>query len=197
VLELRPLTTDRFEDFGRVTAHGDDGEPCWCAFWHTNPGGTTGWKELRARHPTCPRDTQWSRVVAGFHVGALAYRGDALVGWLGVAPLPEVFWAWRRVAALGPSAGETAGITCFTLLPTERGHGVAAEVLAALPGYARARGWRRVEAYPFADAARRSNPALAWAGAEQTYRAAGFGGDEPHWLSRPGFERAIVTLAIP
>ncbi|MFO0569680.1 MAG: hypothetical protein U0263_28785 [Polyangiaceae bacterium] len=197
MLRLAPLDLDNFEDYVRLTACGDDGKPCYCSFWHLKVGSIADYDALKAKDPLALREVVRGRVQAGFHVGALAYEGDDLVAWISVALLPEVYWCWRRVAALGVErAGVTAGITCVTLDASARGRGLQEELARALADYGGLRGWKAVEAYPFDDQAIATNPKLAWPGYEAPYRAAGFARVEAHWLSQPGFERWICRREL-
>ena len=191
-MRIEPLTLANFGDYESLTACGDDGKTCYCSYWHVRVGSFADYDAMKAEGPEKLRRIMRGKVEAGFHVGALAYQGDALVAWISVGPLPEVYWCWRRVAALGAEeASKTAGITCVTLAPSARGRGAQAPLASALVGYGRARGWAAIEAYPFDESLVRKDPKLAWPGFEKPYLQAGFTKREPHWLSRPGAERWI------
>ena len=193
-MELQPLSLDNFGDYERLTACGDDGKVCYCSFWHLKVGSMADYDAMKARDPLALREIVRSKVIAGFHVGALAYDGTRLIAWISVGLLPETYWCWKRVAAVGQErAQRTAGITCLTLASDARGEGRQVEVARALRRYGHERGWSTIEAYPFEDAAIAKTPSLAWAGFARPYAAAGFARIEDHWLSREGFERSIYA----
>jgi hypothetical protein len=192
---IRRLTHANFRDYESLTACGADGEPCFCAFWYMN-SGIQGYADLKRQDPLQLREIVRQRVVSGFHVGAIAYDRDVAVAWISVGPLPEIFWAWRRAAALGEDvARTTAAILCVTLAPDRRGGGLQHEVVTSLRSYGREQGWTALEAYPFSEAAVRAHATtLAWPGYEAPYAAAGFERIGPHWLSKPPeYERWIYS----
>jgi GNAT superfamily N-acetyltransferase len=197
-VRIEPLTLDNFGDYEALTGRGDDGKTCYCSFWHQKVTSMEAYDAAKRENPLALREIVRSRVVSGFHVGALAYDdGGGLLAWISIGPLPEVYWAWRRVAALGDSAAKVAAITCLALAPGARARGVQTALAQALRPYAKQRGWAAIEAYPFEEAAARTNPALAWPGYEGAYRAAGYARLSDHWLSKPPqFARAIYRVDV-
>lgn len=183
-MRLEALTLANFGDYEALTAHGDDGKVCYCSFWHLNCG-MERYDAMKRDDPGQLREIVRQRVASGFHVGALAYE-DGPVAWVSVGPLPQFYWAWKRVAALGVEAGTTAGILCLTLAPALRGQGRQRDVAQALIAYGRAQGWTAIEAYPFDDEAVARQPErLAWPGFEGPFREAGYERIGAHWLARP------------
>jgi GNAT superfamily N-acetyltransferase len=197
-MRIEPLTLANFPAYEALTGRGDDGKTCYCSFWHQKVTSMEAYDAAKRENPLALREIVRQRVVSGFHVGALAHddAGDP-VAWVSVSPLPEVYWAWRRVAALGDAAATVAAITCLTLAPAARGHGLQTTVARELVSYAKHRGWAAIEAYPFDEAAARGNPALAWPGYEGAYRAAGYARQGEHWLSKPPqFAREIYRVDV-
>lgn len=197
-LQIVPLTEDNLADYERLTRHGDDGGDCYCAFWHMKWRNMDHYHAFKAEHPERLREAVVTRVRSGFHVGALAYEQGNLLAWISVAPLNEVFWCWRRMAALGSEkAAKAAAITCLTLVSDQRGKNRQKDVALALINYGRSHGWERIEAYPFDQAVACNNPKLAWPGLERPYANAGFRKADPHWLSQdPDFTRWIYVADL-
>ena len=193
-LRIERLASDNFEDYEVLTACGDDGTPCYCAFWHLKVAGMADYDAIKARDPLILREIVRSRVTAGFHVGALAYDAEALVAWISIAPMPEVYWCWPRVAAVGAAAENIAAITCLTLASSCRGQGRQPEVASALREHGRAMGWEAIEAYPFDESLTRTRSDLLWPGVEPAYRAAGYERIGSHWLSRPDLPRSVMRI---
>jgi hypothetical protein len=194
-IELRPLDEAGFDDFATLTSCQQDGG-CWCAFWHQKWSSLDEWKARQRDAPEQNRQVMLDRVRGGFHPGVLAYRGGALLAWIAVAPIVEVYWAWRRVAQLGADADGVAGIVCITAVPDQRGTGLLPHLLRALMPYGRARGWRVVEGYPFdVPAIQKHGAAFSWAGHPKSFAAAGFARAGDHWLSKPGFERSVYRAS--
>lgn len=116
------------------------------------------------------------------------------MAWISVGPLPEFYWAWKRTADLGRSAGETAAIMCFNTFPDFRGKGRTAEVLRALTSYGKSLGWKNIEGYPFDESAIKAHGnAILWPGVADEFIAAGFTRVDSHWLSSDQAERSIFS----
>lgn len=181
-IRIEPLSHKNFDDYVALTRHGDDGAPCYCAFWHcASHSAYTAMKQ----QPESLCSFMRQRIDAGFVPGVLAYDDEALVAWVSIARLNTVQWAWKRVAALGEIAGNIAAITCFTLAESARKQGYQRRVAVELLAYGRSEGWSAIEAYPFDDAVFAAHPEASWSGFERPYLDAGFARTEAHWLSRP------------
>lgn len=195
-IEIQALSERNFDDYVALTGCGRDGG-CFCSFWHQRWASSDDWKARQRDAPDLNRECVRERLRSGFHVGVLAYRDGALLGWVAVAPLPEVYWCWRRVAQLGLDAERVAGILCMTLSPDARGEGMQSQVLSALADYGRSRTWKTLEGYPFDPSAiQLHGDELAWPGYTEGFRAAGFERSDSHWLSRSGHERSVYRLDL-
>lgn len=197
-LALRPLTEGNFADYEALTRAEASGKTgCYCAFWHQKFTSSAEWERRQKEEPQKNRDAVLARVRGGFHVGVLAYDGDDLLAWISVGPVNEVYWAWKRAAALGPDAATTAAITCFSLAPQRRGDGLQTTLLEALVAYGMGAGWLAIEGYPFDAAAfERHGAKVAWPGAPQGFQAAGFEVVGPHWLTHPEWPRSIMRRSL-
>ena len=105
--------------------------------------------------------------------GLIAFEGELPVGWVAVAPRPEL----ARVDGSGatPRVDDLAVwvIPCVTVRKTARGQGVALALIRAAAAYAFAQGAPAVEAYPRAGDARTGDD-NAYFGTEPLFRRAGF-----------------------
>ena len=195
-IRLEILSFENFSDFEQLTAHGKDGG-CYCAFWHQRFSTMEEWKERERTAPEKNRSCMRQRVDSNFHVGVLAYEGDQLLAWISVSPVAEVYWAWRRTAALGTEAKTTACITCITIAQAARGRGFQGKLLKSLLEHAKKQGWTAVEGYPFdEEAVQAGKTDLHWPGLVKGFVEAGFEHAGPHWLSQPGLPRSIYRKAI-
>lgn len=105
--------------------------------------------------------------------GLLAYLHGEVVGWVAIAPRPEL----ARVAAsrATPPVDETRVwvIPCITVRRRARGQGVAQSLIRAAVDYAAKHGAPAVEAYPRAGDVRVHDD-FAFIGTEALFRKAGF-----------------------
>lgn len=195
-IRIERLSEANFSDFERLTGCGADGG-CYCAFWHGKWQSVDEWKERERTRPLENRELMRQKVRFGFHVGVLAFRGDQLLAWVSIGPLPEAYWTWKRVAQVGLEAHLVAGITCVTIAPELRGQRLQAEILTALAGYGRTRGWQAMEGYPFdASAFEKHGKAVSWPGRAEGFAAAGFVRVGAHWLDHPDWARSIYRLPL-
>lgn len=195
-IELYPLSEDRMPDFELLTAEQEHGG-CYCAFWHLRITSMDQWIDRQRDTPELNLACIRGRITAGFHTGVLAYREGELLAWISVSPVPEVYWTWRRVAALGEEARTVAGITCINMVPAARGAGLQRPLLEALSEYGRAQGWSAIEAYPFDDeAVARHGAGLHWPGLAKRFREAGYVRVEPHWLSSEDHPRSVYRVDL-
>ncbi|KAF0241032.1 MAG: GCN5-like, partial [Planctomycetota bacterium] len=133
-LGIRPLTSARMEDLGRVL-RGSWGNGCWCMFPRMTPQqeralpgpGTPAERRRKAMAELSRRRTA---------PGLLAYRDGEVVGWVAVAPRVEL----RRVDAskATPRVDESPVwvIPCITVRRNARGAGVAVALIRSAVAYA-------------------------------------------------------------
>jgi GNAT superfamily N-acetyltransferase len=174
-LEIHPVTADRWEElaafFGRSGAFSN----CWCTWWRqTGAEFSAGVADQGHGNRALMR----SLVEAGSEPGLLAYRDGRPVGWVSVAPRPQ-FGRILRSRRVGPPADEAAdervwSVVCFWIPRSERGKGVATELLGGAIEQARARGARAVEAYPVDASGERHPAANLFTGTLAMYLRAGF-----------------------
>ena len=195
-ITLARLTESNFADYEALTSC-EGGGGCYCSFWHQRIASMDEWETRRKTNPALNRQVVLDKVLTGYHVGVLAYEGGKPAAWISVGPLPEFYWAWRRVAQLGEDARSTAGILCVTVGGAHRGRGIQRRALSALRPYGAAQGWTAIEGYPFdASAVAAHGSAVAWTGTTKGFEDAGFSRTGAHWLSRPESERSIWRVDV-
>jgi GNAT superfamily N-acetyltransferase len=175
MLEIRPVTADRWEElaafFGPSGAFGH----CWCTWWRqTGADFSHGVEEKGARN----RSLMHEIVEAGSEPGLLAYREGKPVGWVSVAPRPQ-YGRILRSRRIGPDPDEAAddrvwSVVCFWIPRAERGKGVANELLKGAIEHAKERGARHLEAYPVDTAGGRHPAANLFTGTLAMFQRAGF-----------------------
>jgi GNAT superfamily N-acetyltransferase len=170
-LVFRPLTPKSMDALGAVL-RGSWGAGCWCMY----PRLTDA--EMRALPGTGPITHRRRQAMTDLArrrraPGLLALDGDEPVGWVAIAPRPEL----RRVDAsrATPRVDDTAVwvIPCITVRPSARGRGIAVALIRAAVDYARKHGAPAVEAYPRAGSGRTRDD-NAYFGTEPLFRRAGF-----------------------
>jgi ribosomal protein S18 acetylase RimI-like enzyme len=174
------LDASRRADFYRVhcTANGTDW--CFCAAWYVPTW--TGWGDRTADENRQVREALFAH---GEHDGYLLYVDGDPVSWCQVGPRDRLEKLVRQFG-LAPDP-DTWAITCFLIAPTHRRQGLAAFLLREVLVDLRARGVKRVEAFP------KRGEALdaldLWNGPEAMFRAAGFAvvQDDP--------QRPVLALA--
>ncbi|MEX0625501.1 MAG: GNAT family N-acetyltransferase [Chloroflexota bacterium] len=175
MLEVHPVTADRWEElaafFGPSGAFGH----CWCTWWRqTGAESSKGVEKGGAAN----RALMHEIVKAGSEPGLLAYRDGQPVGWISVAPRPQ-YGRIIRSRRIGPEPEEAANeriwsVVCFWIPRRERGKGVANGLLKAAVDHARARGAAVLEAYPLDTAGGRHPPANVFTGTLAMFQRAGF-----------------------
>jgi len=197
VITIRPFSLANLADYEQLTQHGDEGQSCYCSFWHQKWSSMDEYHLAQREEPERLKESVIAKMKGGFHVGVVAYLDDKPCAWISVGPLIDFFWAWRRVAQIGESAKNIAGIVCFTIAPEFRGQKMQAQILEALKTYAKEKEWTSIEAYPFSDEAiDLHGPKLKWAGLARGYENAGFKFTGDHWLSSPEYKRSIYAFDV-
>jgi ribosomal protein S18 acetylase RimI-like enzyme len=185
------------DDLGKVTS-GTWGSQCWCM--HPRLNAKLRRELPKAKDGSGGRRTAMTALSAKRRApGLLAYRGGEVVGWIAVAPRPELVQVEASKAT--PRLDDTPVwvIPCITVRRPARGQGVAQALIRAAVAYAAKHGAPAVEAYPRASN-ERVHDDFAFIGTESLFRKAGFRRVRgvmarlPHgWTPRVTM-RAICTL---
>jgi GNAT superfamily N-acetyltransferase len=167
---------------------------CWCQRYKLAP------KEAFSRFPAEERamrlrqQTNAGDPTAASTSGLIAYEGDEPVGWCAVEPRPSyesllrayrVPWEGRAEDKADPSVW---ALTCILVRAGRRGHGISYALVRGAVEFARERGARALEGYPFL-----TGKQITWdeihVGAQGMFVAAGF-----REVSRPGVRRAVMRV---
>lgn len=173
VLEIRPVTRARWDDFARLFAARGAPHYCWCTPYRF-AGSHRMTKEER-------REAMRRRVASGAPVGLLAYEDGEPVGWCSVAPR-ESYEKLGSSTSMPRVADEpTWTILCLFVPRARRGEGVAESLVAGAVDHARREGATFVEAYPW-DAAGISS---RHRGRSSLYEGAGFRAEGRRYVAGP------------
>jgi ribosomal protein S18 acetylase RimI-like enzyme len=159
------MDASRRADFFRLHSAERGGGWCFCVAWWVPTWD--GWGERTAEENRRLRESLFDR---GELDGYLAYEGDAPVGWCQVGPRDRLVKLARQMR-LEPEPAAVA-ISCFHVAPAHRRRGVARRMLDEVLRDLRARGVRRVEAFPRRGADLPEDD--LWTGPEALFCAAGF-----------------------
>ena len=194
-LRLETLTEKNFDEFSSFLNCEDSG--CYCSFWHQKLSSMEEWDKRKAEEPEKNKACMLDKVRSRFHLGVLVYRGDNLVAWVSVGPLPEFYWAWRRVSKIGELAKLTAGIVCITRKSEVRNSLPEFEILNALKHYGKQQGWIAIEGYPFdREAINKHGESVTWAGFPEDFIHADFQKCDSNWLNSIDYPRSIFRVEL-
>ena len=169
---IETLTPERWDHL--VTVLGRSGmSGCWCMYWalpNQRLWGESAKGGAKARNKAAFRDL----VDAGPPPGLLAYEADEPVGWCRVMPrdrLPSL--ANSRYFKTDLDIEGVWSLPCFVVRPKHRGRGLTAVLTKAAIAFARDRGGRVLEAYPW-KTGERKDPATVYTGLASTFERLGF-----------------------
>ncbi len=115
-------------------------------------------------------------------IGVLAYDGDDVVGWAGVAPRSRTHFAtFRKVPHVDDL--DVWSTWCFRVRPGHRKQGVMHALLDGAVAFARDQGAPAIEGYPIDNDGARIDLTMAYVGTRRLF--------EQH-----GFEKAAVTESV-
>jgi GNAT superfamily N-acetyltransferase len=168
VADIHPLTLERWGDlttlFGRHGAYGG----CWCMYFRV-----TG-REFAAGAGAANRAALRSLVARGRPTGLLAYTGDRPVAWAALTPRAELGRLKRSPLRAGDPADPAVwSLPCLYVARSERGNGLAHELVEASCDHARRQGASIVEAMPLRENGRRDAVEL-YVGTRKLFEAHGF-----------------------
>lgn len=192
MLEIRPVTADRWDDLAALFGPSGAFAHCWCTWWRQTSAEFSQGVEDKGR-PN--RALMHSLVEAGTEPGLLAYRDGRPVGWTSVAPRPQ-YGRILRSRRIGPEPEEAAderiwSVVCFWIPRKERGRGVANALLEGAVDRARERGAVALEAYPVDTTSGRQPSANLFTGTLSMFQRAGFGEVE-----RPPGAQMVMRLRL-
>jgi len=167
-----PITVKPAHNFDDVAVMFAPKKPessvCWCLSWRLSSAenrALTGVERAERVRGLCSRELA---------PGVLAYIGDEVVGWAGVAPRSELhpFANSRKI----PHVDELPVWTlwCLRVRPGYRKQGVTRALIAGAIEYARASGAPAIEGYPVDNGDQRVDMTMAFVGTRIMFERAGF-----------------------
>lgn len=122
--------------------------------------------------------------------GILAYAGSEPVGWVSVAPRSE-FIRLENSKVLAPIDDELVwSATCFFIRKDFRNQGLTSQLLDAAAEFARKKGARILEGYPY-DVKQKLAPPFVWTGLLGSFAKAGFKEAARRSRTRPVMRRTL------
>ncbi len=183
-LTFKPLTPARWPDFEKL--FGDNGAcgGCWCMAWRRRP------KDFRANSGTGNKRAFKKVVEKGTPPGILAYVGHEPVGWVSVAPRRE-FIRLEGSRVLAPLDDQPVwSATCFFIRKDFRNQGLTSKLLDAAAEFARKKGAKILEGYPY-DVGGKQAPPFVWTGLLGSFANAGFQEAARRSRTRPIMRRSL------
>ena len=175
MLEVRPVTADRWQELAAFFGSSGAFSHCWCTWWRQTSAEFSRGVESNGE---ANRALMRATVEAGSEPGLLAYREGRPVGWVSVAPRTEYgrILRSRRIGPPPDAVGDESvwSVVCFWIPRAERGRGIAMSLLTAAVAHARLRGAVALEGYPVDTAGGRHPAANLFTGALAMFRRAGF-----------------------
>lgn len=184
MIEIEPVTTDRWQDLAQFFQSHGNPNYCWCMTWRLS---STSFREKSSAQR---RASLQERVEAGEPIGMLAYRQGEPIAWCSVAPRKTYGRLERSRSIMRVDDRNCWSIACLFIAPAVRGSGLSTRLLQAAVEYARKEGAEVVEGYPVEperDEAGNWQPARSYRfmGYRSSYQKAGFVDVTPEGSSRP------------
>lgn len=184
-IEFYPLTIDRWRDFEKLFGQRGACGGCWCM----------NWRLLSARFEEQKGEQNrkaFKKLLSGGDMpGILGYLNDEAVIWCSIAPR-ECFPRMEKAPTLKAVDNKPVwSVTCLFMAKQVRRKGYSARTLKAAVEFARSRGARIVEGYPFEPKSPPLPDPFVWTGMVSSYLRAGFKEVARHSPSRPIMRRYL------
>jgi GNAT superfamily N-acetyltransferase len=167
-VEIRPVTSSRWDDLERLFGPNGAYANCWCMWWRMPS------KEFDRAGGPAKRDALKELTRRRKVPGLLGYRDGQPVGWVSVAPREEFGRIERSRTLARIDDRPVWSIVCFYIPRRERGQGVGKALLEGALDHVRSRGGGLVEAYPIDTSDGRRPSAEIYTGTLRMFEAAGF-----------------------
>jgi GNAT superfamily N-acetyltransferase len=194
-MEILPATADLWPQLADLFAHrgGPDTRFCWCIFWRVRS------REFSDATLAENRDRLRGLVEAGPPPGLLAVEDGRAIGWVGVAPRPELQRIEHSRVIPRVDGPVPWSIACFVVSRDRRGCGVATALLDAAVAHARAAGAAALEGYPIDPSGApggRVRDTGAYVGTRAMFERAGFHVAAQTTSVSGGAPRIVVRLEL-
>jgi GNAT superfamily N-acetyltransferase len=164
---FKPLTPARWTDFESLFGSNGACGGCWCMTWRVSN------KEFQQKKGAGNKRSIKRLVESGPPPGILAYAGREPVGWISIAPR-EQFIRLQGSRVLAPIDDQPVwSVTCFFVRKDFRRQGLTIQLLKAAADFAKKKGAKLVEGYPY-DLQKNMPPPFVWTGLAASYEKAGF-----------------------
>ena len=188
--DIAPASLDRFDDVATILGPRNPASSvCWCLS-HRVDARTN--RALRG-----PERADHVRELTSGPVapGVLAYDGDEVVGWAGVAPRAELQFARSRKI---PHVDDQPVwvVWCFRVRAGHRGRGVARALLPGAVRHAASHGAPAVEGYPVDNGGERVDLTMAYVGTKALFEHAGFTQAATTDSVSGGFPRVVMRRQL-
>jgi GNAT superfamily N-acetyltransferase len=186
-ITIRPATV--FEDVKTMVGpKRPDANVCWCLSYRIPS------KENRELVGPA-RGERVQRLLDEGPVGVLAYDGDDVVGWAGVAPRADTSFARNRKIPHVDDL-DVWSVWCIRVRPGHRGQGVSHPLLRGAIDFAKERGAPAIEGYPVDNRGEKVDQTMAYVGTRRLFEREGFekAADTDSVLN--GFPRVLMRLDL-
>jgi GNAT superfamily N-acetyltransferase len=185
-ITIRPATLGRFGDVAAMLGpKNPESSVCWCLS-HRLDAKTN-------RSLVGPARGEYVRMLCGRKVapGVLAYEGEEVVGWAGVAPRAEL--PVNRSTKI-PRVDDLPvwSVFCIRVRPGHRGKGISHALLDGAVAYARSHHAPAVEGYPVDNRGEKVDLTMAFVGTRKLFEDAGFTKAADTTSVSAGFPRVIM-----
>lgn len=170
-VRIVPLRPERMDDMHKVLS-GTWGGACWCMHPRLNARLT---RELPGPGGESVRRKRAMAALAAKRraPGLLAYDGDEPVGWVAIAPRPELVRVENSRVTARVDDVPVWVIPCITVRRRWRGRGIGTALIDAAVEYAAKHGAPAVESYPL-KGTERVHDDFAFIGTQELFARAGF-----------------------
>ena len=186
------ITVRPADDFGDVATmvgpKRPDANVCWCLSYRIPS------KENRELVGTARGDRVRQLMEEG-PIGVLAYDGDEVVGWAGVAPRVATSFARNRKIP-HVDALDVWSVWCIRVRPGHRKEGISHHLLRGAVDFARQAGAPAIEGYPVDNRGAEVDQTMAYVGTRQLFEDAGFHEAAPTTSVLDGFPRVLMRLDL-
>ncbi|MBF6328039.1 GNAT family N-acetyltransferase [Nocardia transvalensis] len=190
-IRIVPATRDRFDDVATMLAPKRPGaDACWCLSYRLPS------KENNALTGPARRDRMHELCAHEPSPGLLAYDGDQVVGWTGVAPRDTLAFFAHSTRIPHVDDLPVWTVWCFKVRPGHRGRGITTALLHGAVDYARSHGAPAIEGYPADNRGRKVDTTLAFVGTVSLFERAGFTRAAATTATSAGFPRVLMRLAL-
>jgi GNAT superfamily N-acetyltransferase len=186
MLEVHPVTADRWEDLQLLFGPNGAYSGCWCMWFRQSSAEYE--RDRGAPNRRAMRDLVEANEVPGL----IGYVEGEPAGWVSVAPR-EAYGRMERSPILQRVDDRPVwSVVCFFIHKRHRRSGLSRRLLDAAVGHARDNGARIVEAYPWdLDAGVTKTSAELFVGTLPMFEAAGFREVARHAPGRPIVRRRL------